>query len=96
MYRDPEDVDLVVGAILENPAPGAIVGPTFLCLLQKQFALLRKSDRFWYENDLPPTSLSIEQLMEIRKITLAGLLCANTDDFEKIQPNAFVQEDPFL
>lgn len=25
-----------------------------------------------------------------------GLLCANTDDLDRIQPKAFVQEDPFL
>lgn len=96
LYRDPEDIDLLVGAILENPVPGALVGPTFQCLLSHQFSLLRRSDRFWYENDLPPSSLTTEQLMEMRKITLAGLLCANTDDMDKIQPKAFVREDPFL
>lgn len=96
LYRDPEDIDLFVGAILENPVPGALVGSTFQCLLSHQFSLLRRSDRFWYENDLPPSSLTIEQLTEIRKITLAGLLCANTDDMDKIQPKAFVREDPFL
>lgn len=86
----------MTGALLEGPVPGAIVGPTLQCMLQKQFALLRRSDRFWYENDLPPSSLTTEQLKEIRKITLAGLLCANTDDFDRIQPKAFVQEDPYL
>lgn len=96
LYADPEDIDLLVGAILEKPIPGAIVGPTFKCLLGHQFSLLRRSDRFWYENDLPPSSLSTDQLVEVRKITLAGLLCANTDDMDSIQPKAFVKQDPFL
>lgn len=96
LYRDAEDIDLFSGAILENPVPGALVGPTFQCLLKHQFSLLRRSDRFWYENDLPPSSLTTEQLTEIRKMTLAGLLCANTDNMDKIQPKAFVREDPFL
>lgn len=96
LYADAEDIDLFVGAILEDPVPGALVGPTFQCLLKHQFSLLRRSDRFWYENDLPPSSLTPEQLTEIRKMTLAGLLCANTDDMIKIQPKAFVREDPFL
>lgn len=96
LYQVPEDVDLLVGAMLERPLPGAIVGGTFACLLREQFILLKQSDRFWYENDLPPSSLTTEQLAEIKKITLAGLLCANTDYLDKIQPKAFVQEDPYL
>lgn len=87
---------MLAGAILEKPAPGAVVGPTLSCLLEHQFALLRNSDRFWYENDLPPSSLTREQLQEMRKVTVAGLLCANTEYLDKIQPRAFVQEDPFL
>lgn len=96
LYSTPEDIDLLTGAILENPTPGSLIGPTFNCLLRHQFSLLRRSDRFWYENDLPPSSLTTEQLQEIRKVTLAGLLCANTDGVDKIQPMAFVTEDPYL
>ncbi|XP_017785026.1 PREDICTED: uncharacterized protein LOC108568445 [Nicrophorus vespilloides] len=96
MYNKVEDIDLLVGAILELPHPGAAVGPSVTCLLKEQFALLRRSDRFWYENDLPPSSLTGDQLKEIRKVTVAGILCANTDDLGAIQPKAFVQEDPFL
>ncbi|KAJ8969968.1 hypothetical protein NQ317_008531 [Molorchus minor] len=57
---------------------------------------LMKTDRFWYENDLPPSSLTTEQLKEIKKVTIAGLLCANTDDLDQIQPKAFIQEDTYL
>ncbi|XP_066250383.1 uncharacterized protein [Euwallacea similis] len=96
VYSNSEDVDLLVGALLETPIPGSVVGPTLNCLLKEQFVLLKESDRFWYENDLPPSSLSSDQIKEIKKVTLAGLLCANTDDVDRIQPKAFVQEDPFL
>lgn len=96
MYRNPEDVDLLVGGLLESPVPGTMVGPTFNCLLKQQFELLKQTDRFWYENDLPPSSLTTSQLKEIKKITIAGLLCANTDDLDRIQPKAFVQEDTYL
>lgn len=96
LYSNPDDVDLLVGGLLERPIPGSLVGPTLNCLLTKQFVLLKESDRFWYENDLPPSSLTSEQIREIKKVTLAGLLCANTDDLDRIQPKAFVQEDPFL
>ncbi|XP_048519800.1 uncharacterized protein LOC109542192 [Dendroctonus ponderosae] len=96
LYAAPEDVDLLVGLLLEAPIPGAVVGPTLNCLLKEQFILLKQSDRFWYENDLPPSSFSSDQIREIKKITLAALLCANTDDLDHIQPKSFVQEDPFL
>lgn len=66
------------------------------CLLQKQFSLIRYADRFWYENDLPPSSFEIEQLNEIRKVTLAGILCNNIEGLDKIQPKAFVKEDIYL
>lgn len=96
MYKEPQDVDLLVGGLLETPLPGTMVGPTFNCLLKEQFELLKQTDRFWYENDLPPSSLTTGQLKEIKKITMAGLLCANTDDLDNIQPKAFVQEDTYL
>lgn len=86
----------MAGVVLEAPTPGAVVGPTLGCLIHRQFSLLKHSDRFWYENDLPPSSLTLDQLKEIRKVTVAGLLCANTHALDKIQPKAFVQEDPYL
>ncbi|XP_060522685.1 uncharacterized protein LOC132699805 [Cylas formicarius] len=96
LYNSTADIDLLAGGLLEQAVPGAMVGPTLNCLLKEQFILLKKSDRFWYENDLPPSSLTTSQLKEIKKITAAALLCANTDGLEEIQPKAFVQEDNFL
>ncbi|KZC13921.1 Peroxidasin [Dufourea novaeangliae] len=95
IYSQVEDIDLLVGGILEIPNKGAAIGPTFECLLKKQFVKIRNSDRFWYENDLPPSGVSPAQLAEIRKVSLAGILCANTD-IQKIQPKAFIQQDPYL
>ena len=31
----------------------------------------KTGDRYWYENDIPPSSFTREQLAEIRKTTLA-------------------------
>ncbi|XP_063229880.1 probable oxidoreductase PXDNL [Bacillus rossius redtenbacheri] len=95
-YSRPEEVDLVVGASLEGPAPGAVLGPTLSCLLGRQFALARDGDRFWFENDIPPSSFTPAQLQEVRKVTVAGLLCLNTPGLATVQSRAFVQEDPFL
>ncbi|XP_036328588.1 uncharacterized protein LOC118740935 isoform X2 [Rhagoletis pomonella] len=95
IYQSADDVDLLVGALLEDPAVGALFGPTITCLLTRQFELLKKSDRFWYENDIPPSSFTLEQLKSIRQTTLAGLLCTS-NQVEKVQSKAFIREDNFL
>lgn len=95
MYMNAEDVDLLVGAMLEKPAAGTVFGPTLSCLLSLQFANSRKSDRFWYENDIPPSSLDIDQLKAVRRTTLSGLLCT-AGGLKRSQPKAFIKEDPYL
>lgn len=49
MYDDAADVDFFIGGILEKPVPGAIVGPTFQCIIGEQFVRKKFGDRFWYE-----------------------------------------------
>lgn len=95
IYQNAEDVDLLAGALLETPALGTIFGPTLSCLLSIQFDTLRNSDRFWYENDIPPSSLNLEQLKAIRRVTLSGLLCT-AGGLKRSQPKAFIKEDPYL
>lgn len=88
MYSSVRDIDLFVGGLHETPANGALVGPTFACLIEKQFSDLKKGDRFYYENDLPNTGFSINQLDSIRRTSMAGLVCANYG-LPAIQPSAF-------
>ncbi|CAG9824136.1 unnamed protein product [Phaedon cochleariae] len=87
LYADPEDVDLSVGGSLERPAPGALVGPTFLRILIEQFSRTRRGDRYWYEN-AGKTGFSDRQLIEIRKASVSRLLCDNTG-VEYMQPRGF-------
>lgn len=94
-FRDAEDIDLLVGGLSETATLGTVFGPTLTCLLAIQFANLRNSDRFWYENDLPPSSLNLPQLQAIRRVTLSGLLC-EAKGVSKAQPKAFIREDPYL
>ena len=58
VYSHHEDIDLVVGGLAERPLSGAVVGPTFGCLLGQQFQILKKGDRFWYENNIPPSAFT--------------------------------------
>ena len=45
---------------------------------------LKRGDRFYYENS-GPLSFTPEQLREIRSVTLASIMCRNTD-IGKVQP----------
>jgi len=88
IYESPDDIDLYIGGLSERPSVGAAVGPVFGCLIASQFNDLKKGDRFFYESGPSPTSFSLTQLREIRKMTLSKLICDNTD-MNEIQPFAF-------
>ena len=62
-----------------------MVGPTLACLIGKQFHNFRHGDRFWYENGGWPSSFTLEQLAEIRRVKLPRVLCDNSDDLETVQ-----------
>jgi len=89
-YGAPQDLDLFVGAVSEKKAEGRLVGPTLSCLLGLQFQGLKFGDRFWYETDEGPADFTFGQLAEIRKSSLAKLLCRNMVDTPKVQPMAFI------
>ena len=61
-------MDLFVGALLESPLEGALVGPTFACILGHQFRSVRRADRFWYESDTPPAALSKGEARGARRL----------------------------
>jgi hypothetical protein len=63
--------------------------------MAQQFSDLKIGDRFYYENFFSPTaSFSISQLNEIRKITVARLVCDNIDSISSITRNPFFLPDP--
>ncbi|XP_067656392.1 myeloperoxidase-like [Haliotis asinina] len=90
VYSDVDDIDLFPGALSETPVPRGLLGPTFTCLLGKQFQALKEGDRFWFEEDNDNVRFSRSQLREIRKVTLSRVVCDNTDSY-KIPKNAFVK-----
>lgn len=90
IYRSPDDIDIFAGGISEKHTGNLQIGPTFNCILSKQFAAVRDGDRFYYENkDVFTTA----QLNAIKKVTLATILCNNIKGLVSVQPNAFRTPD---
>ena len=79
-------IDLWLGGLAEKTLQGGQVGPTFACIMGITFTRLRDGDRFWYENPYVFTAL---QRTELRKTTLAKVVCTNGDNIPTIQRNVF-------
>ncbi|XP_015374036.1 PREDICTED: peroxidase-like [Diuraphis noxia] len=88
IYEHVNDVDYYAAGILEKQKPGSIFGHTFQCVIGEMFFRWKFGDRFYYEFGNQPGSFTLGQLKEIRKTTLAFIMCV-TSDIRFIQRNAF-------
>ncbi|KAI9551668.1 hypothetical protein GHT06_022004 [Daphnia sinensis] len=91
IYNNIDDVDLFIGGVSERQVEGALLGPTFLCLIGDQFARLRRGDRLFYEE--ATAQFTPQQLASLRSVSLARVLCDNGDDIKSIQSSAFLRSD---
>lgn len=84
VYATPDDVDLWVGGLAEDPVGNAIVGPVFYAVLKEQFELLRDGDRFWYQRYLTPAHYEL-----IGSMRLSDVIRRNTSIGGEIADNVF-------
>ena len=94
LYAHPDDIDLWSGGISEIPLPNALVGPTFACIIGRNFANIKKGDRFWFENGGMLSSFTPAQLRQIKRTSQAKLLCDNADNIRTIQRNILKRAHP--
>ncbi|XP_012230188.2 uncharacterized protein [Linepithema humile] len=93
LYASVDDIDLYTAGLAEKSVVGGLIGPTFACIIGQQFSNLRRGDRFWYENPESESSFNAGQLQQIRRVTLAQVLCRTMDSIETIQPFVFLAAD---
>lgn len=86
VYKQVDDVDVYSGALSELPIQGGMLGPTLTCLISDQFVRLKQGDSFWYENPFVPQGFTPGQLNEIRKTSLAKIVCETSDNITQVQP----------
>ncbi|XP_045534310.1 peroxidase-like [Papilio machaon] len=89
VYEEVDDIDLLAGIWLEKAITGGHVPPTLSCIVVEQLLRVIRSDRHWYERPNRPNAFTYEQLLEIRKATVARLLCDVGDKVTHIQRRAF-------
>jgi len=89
IYKNPNDIDLFTGLLLERKLKGGLVGPTLGCLLAIQFDQLRKCDRYWYESGDRNVRFTLAQLHEIRKTRLSAVMCRNCDQPGELPHSGF-------
>ncbi|XP_031620899.1 peroxidase [Contarinia nasturtii] len=73
IYTDYDKVDLIMGAIAEQPKPGATIGETFSCIIGEQLTNTRCSDKNFYSNLNDPI---FKQFVD--NYTGAKLICDTT------------------
>ena len=80
-------LDSLVGGLLEEKAPGSMLGETFTILNVMQFEALRDGDRFFYLNRLSPALAD-----RIESTSLAEIL-ERTTEVDHIYRDAFLAHD---
>jgi peroxidase len=86
VYDSVFDVDLWVGGLVEDRAPGAQVGPVFAYILIEQFQRTQAADDSFLS--LPDT-LDAAMVAEVEAATIHDVMLRNTDI-------THLQDDPFL
>lgn len=84
VYASPDEIDVWIGGLAEDPVRGAHVGPLVHAILVDQFTALRDGDRFWYER-----ILSREQRDRLESVRLSDIIRRNTDVGKELPDDVF-------
>ena len=79
VYKNPSDIELFPGGLSETPEEKGKLGPTFACIIAKQFFNLKHGDRYFFThtNVHPKVQFTQNDLELIQKRTLRDVICDN-------------------
>ncbi|KAG8182839.1 hypothetical protein JTE90_000445 [Oedothorax gibbosus] len=89
LYESVHDVDTYSAGLAEYYVKGGFVGRTFGTILGEQYRRVKFGDRYWFEHGGQAGSFTPEQLVEIKKMSLARILCETTR-LRKVQMQPFL------
>ncbi|XP_060842044.1 peroxidase-like [Rhopalosiphum padi] len=79
LYSCVDDIDFIVGALLEMPAEGSKVGPTSQCIIADNFYRQKIGDRFFYDVRGQPGSFTPDQLHTLKNVNFGNVICATSN-----------------
>lgn len=85
-----DQVDLFMGGLAEDHAPGANVGETFQAIIADQFTRVRDGDPYYWERTLKGSDKQ-----DVGNTTLSDILSRNTDT-PILQKNSFISTERHL
>lgn len=91
MYESVHDIDLYVGAGLENYV-GSLT-PSMSCFTIEQYKRFKCGDRFFYTNDVNGHPFTEAQMTQLKSDSFSRMVCDNTG-ITQVVPNAFATEGP--
>ena len=84
IYDSPDDIDLWVGGLSEDPVPGAHVGLLFHAMVSEQFEALRDGDRYWYS-----LKLNEKERRMVEHLRLSDIIRLNTEINDELPDDVF-------
>lgn len=90
VYSTVDQIDPWVGLLAEDHMDDAMIGPTLMAIMTRQFQDVRDGDRFYFMVD---PGLSDEERTAIQQTRMSDIIMRNSD-LQVIQENVFIAEDP--
>jgi len=83
-YDTPDDVDLWIGGLCEDPHGDAQVGELFKAIIADQFEALRDGDRFYYERTFLPY-----QVRKLKRVRLSDIIHRHKEIADELPDDVF-------